>query len=94
MSEVFDVGNGVPANFNDGTVEVSVNGTSKGRQRIQSGEKTGAFLKRMAKTYGVRTYSAYVDDHKLDTEDVAAGGDYENLNDAQKVSIVAKDSRG
>lgn len=89
MSEVFDAGNGVPANFNDGTVELTVNKNSKGRQRVNPGETLGAFLKRSAQTYGVRTFSAFADGRKLDTADAA-----KPLTGIQSIEIIAKDSRG
>jgi hypothetical protein len=88
--EVFDVGNGVPANFNDGTFELEVNGSSKGRQRTVPGELVGALLKRMAQTYGVRTFTAYINDNKVTPADI---GSYE-LGSVTKIGIVAKDSRG
>lgn len=89
MSEVFDAGNGVPANFNDGTVKVAVNGSNKGNQRVNPGETLGAFLKRTAQTYGVRTFSAFADGRKLDTADAA-----KPLVGVTAIEIVAKDSRG
>lgn len=89
MSDVFDAGNGVPANFNDGTVEVKVNGSNKGRKTINSGETLGAFLKRMAQLYGVRTFTAYADGRKLDTSHASG-----SLTGYQSIEIVAKDARG
>lgn len=89
MSDVFAVGNGVPANFNDGTVEVFVNGSSKGRKPLVAGETLGAFINRQAQAYGVRTFSAYADGRKLETSGV--GGP---VNGTQKLEITAKDARG
>ena len=88
-TDVFDAGNGVAANFADGLVEVEVNGNSKGRINTNANETLGAFLKRQAQTYGVRTFSAYADGLKLSTADAT-----KPMSGIEKVSIVAKDSRG
>jgi hypothetical protein len=89
VEEVFDAGNGVAANFSDGRVEVEVNSSSKGRIATTAGETLGAFLKRQAQTYGVRTFSAYADGLKLTTSDAT-----KPMSGISKVSIVAKDARG
>jgi hypothetical protein len=93
MADVFDVGNGVPANFDDGTitVKVTVNGSNKGNLRSTPGQTVGAFLKYWAQSYSVRTFSAYADGRKLDTSDssklMASSG-------FKEIEIVAKDARG
>jgi hypothetical protein len=89
MSDVFQTGNGVPANFNDGTVEVTVAGSNKGRKQINAGETLGQFLNRMAATYGVRTFSAYADGRKLDTSNVNV-----SAVGVQKLELIMKDARG
>lgn len=89
MADVFQTGNGVPANFNDGTVEVFVNGTSKGRKATTPGETLGQFLNRQAQSYGVRAFSAYADGRKLDTNGVSGPA-----VSVGKVEITAKDARG
>jgi acylphosphatase len=89
MADVFQTGNGSPANFSDGTVEVVVNGSSKGRKATTNGETLGAFLNRQAQAYGIRTFTAYADGHKLETSGV-------NVPAASKqsIEITAKDARG
>ena len=89
MSDVFQVGNGVPANYDDGTVELVVNGTKKGRVRINPGENIGAFLTRQAQAYGVRTFSAFGDGRKLDTVEAKNA-----LTGIKQIELVAKDARG
>lgn len=89
MADVFEAGNGVAANFSDGRVDLTVNGSKKSPFQSQPGETLGMFLKRAATYYGVRTFSAYADGRKLDTSDAA-----KSLADITAVEIVAKDSRG
>jgi acylphosphatase len=89
MADVFQVGNGAPANFSDGTVEVVINGTTKGRKSTTSGETLGAFLNRQAQAYGVRTFTAYADGHKLETSQVNVPA-----SSKQSIEITAKDARG
>lgn len=87
--EVFETGNGSPANFTDGRVKVTVNGQAKGYTTVQPGETVGQLLTRQAQAYGVRRFSAFADGHKLTTNDAsrAASG-------IQQVEIIAKDARG
>jgi hypothetical protein len=89
MSEVFEAGNGVAANFADGRVKLTVNGSEKSPLQSPAGETLGQFLKRAATLYGVRTFSAYADGRKLDTSDAA-----KSVTGIEQVTIVAKDSRG
>jgi acylphosphatase len=86
---IFQTGNGVPANFNDGTIKVVVNGSDKGRKPTTAGETLGQFLNRMASYFGVRTFSAYADGRKLETN--AVNGP---VTAVREVEITAKDSRG
>ncbi len=86
---VFDVGNGEPANFKDGTVKLSVNGTLKEAHASAMGQTVGAFIKAKAQQYGVRTFNVYADGEKL------THGDADNqASDYNVIEIVAKDSRG
>lgn len=88
-NDVFQVGNGSPANFSDGLIEVSVNGQVR-NARAQAGTQTiGQFLSQQAQYYGVRTFSAYADGNKLYTSDSA-----KPASSFKKVDIVAKDARG
>jgi len=93
MAEVFDVGNGVPANFDDGTLtlQLTINGSKKPSFKSLPNETIGAFLKRAAQTYGVRTFSAYADGRKLDTSDASKALASSGF---KEVEIVAKDARG
>jgi hypothetical protein len=89
MSDVFQVSNGVPGNFDEGEVELVVNGTKKGKMRPAAGQTLGAFLKEKATLYGVRTFSAFADGRKLDTTDAS-----KPLTSIKSIEIVAKDARG
>lgn len=89
MADVFTTGNGVPANFNDGSIEVTVNGSNKGRKAASAGETLGQFIDRMAKQYGVRTFSAYSSGRKLETSGVAGPA-----TEHRAIELVAKDARG
>ena len=88
-STVFQTGNGVPANFNDGTIEVFVNSSNKGRHPALAGETLGQFLDRMAYKYGVRTFSAYADGRKLETSGVSG-----SAAAVKSIELTAKDARG
>lgn len=89
---VFQVGNGAPANFNDGTVEVTVNSSNKGRKPTTAGETLGQFINRMATQYGTRSFTAYANGTKLDPSASATL----NASAAQyrSIEITAKDARG
>jgi hypothetical protein len=87
---VFQVGNGAPANFSDGRVKVSVNGTAK--ETAQAGTQTlGAFINAMATKYGVRTFSTYADGRKLTPQSSEINGPASAI---KELELVAKDSRG
>lgn len=89
FADVFQVSNGVPGNFDEGEVELVVNGSKKGKVRPTSGQNLGAFLKQYATNYGVRTFSAFADGRKLDTADAS-----KPLTGIKSIEIVAKDARG
>lgn len=89
MADVFQVSNGQPGNFDEGEVDLVVNGTKKGKVRPQAGQSLGAFLKEKATYYGVKTFSAFADGRKLDTADAA-----KPLTGIKSIEIVAKDARG
>jgi len=89
FSDTFEVANGGPGNFADGSIKLTVNGSDKGRMNASPAENLGAFLKRAATQYGVRTFSAYADGRKLDTSDAA-----KPVTGITAIEIVAKDSRG
>lgn len=88
-NDVFQTGNGAPANFSDGTIEVVVNGSSKGRKPVNSGETLGAFLNRQAQYFGIKSFSAYADDRKLEVNSVSGPA-----SSVHKIELTAKDSRG
>ena len=89
MSDVFHVGNGVPANYNDGTIKLSVNGTLSNAKYPTGGKAIGALVDEIAKARGIRAFSVYADGRKLTTA---------NANDPaasfREVDVVAKDARG
>jgi len=78
-------------NFAGGSYELMLNGQSKGKFNI-SGKTLGNIIRDAAKSYGLRTFSVYVDgrSQQLDTHapEVTA------VCVAQKIDLVAKDSRG
>jgi hypothetical protein len=89
MSEVFQASNGAPANFNNGTVKLSVNG-SLVSANYQAGSLTlGGVVDKEAKARGIRTFSVYADGRKLSTTDSAR-----LATSFQEIDIVAKDARG
>lgn len=85
MSDVFNADTNTT--FNNGTVELVVNGSNKGSKNTNS-QTLGQFVKSMAQYYGVRTFSVYVDGRKADTSESNA------QIRATRIEIVAKDSRG
>lgn len=89
FADVFQVSNGVPGNFDEGDIELTVNGSKKGKVKPNAGETLGAFLKRNATVYGVRTFSAFADGRKLDTADASKA-----TTGIKAIEIVAKDARG
>jgi hypothetical protein len=89
MADVFQVSNGVPGNFDEGEIELVVNGSKKGKAKPGANQTVGAFLKEKATLYGVRTFSAFADGRKLDTADSA-----KPLSGIKSIEIVAKDARG
>lgn len=89
-NDVFQVGNGVPANYSDGTIKVSVNGTLL-NNRYQTGAMTiGQLVDQIAKSKGIRTFSVYVDGGRK----LLTGEATKKATDFQEVDVVAKDSRG
>lgn len=93
MSDVFDNGNGAPANFPTGAVDVTINGSKKPVAIPNGGETLGAFLKRISTNYGVRTYSAFVNGSKLDPTSSLLPQTPAAAH-VTAIEIVAKDSRG
>jgi hypothetical protein len=86
--EVFHVGNGAPANFNNGSVKLSINGQLK--KTYNAGSQTlGAFVDSQAKAAGIRTFSVYADGRKLTTADSNSPA-----SSFKEIDLVAKDSRG
>lgn len=93
MSEVFDTGNGVPANFPTGSVSITINGSKKPNSTPNANETLGMFLKRIAQFYGVRTFSAFSNGGKLDTGSTLLTQTPLAAH-VTAIEIVAKDSRG
>lgn len=81
MSDVFET-NG------NGSVELLVNGQSKGGKRT-NGQNVGTFVKNQAQAYGLKSFSVYINGQKFFTEQAS-----QPLPDGAKVEIVAKDARG
>lgn len=91
MSEetLFHAANGGPANFNTGTIKLSVNGQLVNERYNTGGLTLGALVQQIATQKGIKTFSVFADDAKLNTEDVKAPA-----CDFESVDIVAKDARG
>lgn len=87
MSQVFEQ-NGT-TNFPAGEVEILINGSSKGKVTVNN-QTLGQMIRAQAKTYGLRTFSVYVDGRKADTSDSAI----DQLCKANQIDLVAKDARG
>lgn len=88
MTDVFQ-SNGT-SNFQTGEIELVINGQSKGK--VNPGAQTlGQFVKAYAHSYGIRTFSVYLDGEKVDTEQAS---DVLAQSGATKLEIVAKDARG
>jgi hypothetical protein len=84
MGEVFTTDAVAPA-----TVRLVVNGNDKGTVEVKDGTSIIDFVRQQAQAAGIRTFSVYLNDEKLDTSDAS-----DNLEPDSKVEIVAKDSRG
>ena len=69
-------------------VTLFVNGVNKGRVKTEN-LSIASFAIQQAQTYGIRTFSVYVDGRKVEVD---AGN--QDLSNASQVEIVAKDSRG
>lgn len=88
-ASVFQVGNGAPANFNDGTIKVKVNGTIHSARYSCVGQTIGAVMNSVAQAKGIKAFTAYGDGSKLYPTDASKAA-----TSFREVEIVTKDSRG
>lgn len=79
MSEIFNSG---------GQVQLLVNGDPKGSFDT-AGQTVGQFVKAKAASFGLKSFSVYVNGAKFYTEQAN-----DPLPDGSKVELVAKDARG
>jgi tyrosyl-tRNA synthetase len=74
----------------DNSVEVTINGSNRGRQQTTAGETLGAFIVRQAQNHGVRTFTVYVDGQRVSPKVASA----RPAGSVRQLAIVAKDVRG
>lgn len=84
MSDVFSVDAPV-AN----QVQLVINGVEQGSQTLTSPTRLQAFVIQKAQAAGIRTFHVYVDGVKMDSTNAN-----DDISEAEKIEIVAKDSRG
>jgi hypothetical protein len=89
MSDVFQAGNGVPANFSDGTLKVSFNGSEYNRRYPVGSNTLGQVVSSLMSLKGIKTASVYSAGRKLTTDDSA-----KPASSFSEIDIVVKDSRG
>lgn len=86
---VFHASNGEPANFANGTIALSVNGTLQNRAYAVGSMTLGNLVDNVARSKGIRTFSVYADGRKVTTSDAS-----KPAASFKEVDIVAKDARG